>query len=117
MERKKLDLGNVKTQTEAKVFAGRLRGTKCREYFEIESLDSKPDVRVSIVVPKDTLAITTSFFLSFLGPSIRRAGSEAAFADKYEFDCPDYIRPSIREGVERALKPTGSDALSTALGQ
>jgi hypothetical protein len=112
---KKLDLSEVRTTTEAKVFAGRLRGTRCREHFKLESLDADPNLTIQIDVPKDTLAITTSFLLSFLGPSMRKAGTEEAFAKKYVFECPDYIRPSIKEGVERALKPVGSDAVSTAL--
>jgi hypothetical protein len=112
---KKLDLENVRTSPSAKVFAGRLRGAKCREFFHIEALDQNPEVTVRIEVPKDTLAITTSFLLSFLGPSMRKAGTEEAFGKKYVFDCPDYIRPSIKEGVERALKPEASDAISTAL--
>ncbi len=114
---KKLDLGEVKTSTQAKVFAGRVRGARCREHFAVESLDTNTALHVRILVPRDTLAITTSFLLSFLGPSIQKAGSEAAFAEKYEFDCPDYIRPSIQEGIERALKPTGSNALTTALAR
>jgi hypothetical protein len=112
---KKLDLADVRTASEAKVFAGRLRGSKCRAYFHLEELDADPEVKVQIEVPKDTLAITTSFLLSFLGPSMRKAGTEEAFGKKYVFECPEYIRPSIKEGLERALKPFGSDALSTAL--
>ena len=114
---RKLDLGDVRTSTEAKVFAGRSRGTKCRQYFHIESLDADPSVIVRIEVPKDTLAITTSFLLSFLGPSMLKAGTEEAFTKKYVFDCPDYIRPSIKEGIERAFKPIGSDAVSAALAR
>jgi hypothetical protein len=110
-----INLEDVKTATAAHVYAGRLRGSKCREFFKVESLDDNNAVQVRIFVPKDTLAITTSFLLSFLGPSIKKAGSEAAFASKYTFDCPEYIRPSIREGIERALKPAGSDAIYTAL--
>jgi hypothetical protein len=111
-----LNLADVKTAAAAHVYAGRIRGTKCREFFKVESLDNDHAVLVKIFVPKDTLAVTTSFLLSFLGPSIKKAGSEAAFARKYTFECPDYILPSIREGIERALKPAGSDAISTALG-
>jgi hypothetical protein len=112
---KKLDLADVRTSPEAKVFAGRTRGSRCREHFLLEKWDVDPQVTVQIEVPKDTLAITTSFLLSFRGPSMRRAGTEAAFAKKYVIDCPEYIRPSIKEGLERALKPAGSDAVSTAL--
>lgn len=112
---KKLDLADVRTASEARVFAGRTRGAKCRDHFGLEKLDADLNVHIQIEVPKDTLAITTSFLLSFLGPSMQKAGSKEAFAQKFTFECPEYIRPYIQEGLERALKPSGSDAVSTAL--
>lgn len=113
---KTIDLNEVRTQVGARVFAGRTRGSKCRERFGLEDLDSR-QVHVRISVPQDTLAITTSFLLSFLGPSMRKAGSIEAFREKFTIDCPSYIQPAIDEGIRRALKEPGTDALSTALKQ
>lgn len=112
---KTIDLSDVRTQGGAKVFAGRLRGASCRDRFGLAELDSR-NVRVRIRVPEDTLAVTTSFLLSFLGPSMVKAGSAEAFKEKFTIDCPSYIQPSIDEGIRRALHEPGADALSVALG-
>lgn len=112
---KTIDLSDVRTQGGAKVFAGRIRGAKCRERFGLEDLDSR-QVHVRIRVPEDTLAVTTSFLLSFLGPSMIKAGSPEAFRKKFTIDCPSYIQPTIDEGIRRAFHEPGADALSVALG-
>jgi hypothetical protein len=98
----RVDLAEVRTSAESRVFSGRDRGEAARRKFGLPKLDTSDDI-VTVVIPTDTYSINTSFFLGMFGDSIRKLG-RAPFLEKYRFECGDVHRASIREGVDRALK-------------
>lgn len=97
-----VDLGLARTDANAKVFAGRDRGKFCRQKFAIDRLDEQED-DVTIVIPRDIISLNISFFLSFLGDSVRKLGKEG-FEEHYHFDCDPVLVPLIQRGIQQALK-------------
>lgn len=98
----RIDLTEVRTSARSRVFSGRDRGEAARRKFALAKHDSSDDV-VTVVIPGDTYSMNMSFFLGMFGDSVRKLG-RARFYEKYKFECKDVHWPSIREGVDRALK-------------
>lgn len=67
---------------EARVLAGRPRGKSCRDSRDLDYLDTRENVTVSLLVPARIRSVTSSFFLGMLAPSIRRLG-EDGFRRRY----------------------------------
>jgi hypothetical protein len=101
-EAKIVDLGSARTDSHARVFAGRARGTFCRQKFKIEALDEVEE-QVTIVIPADVISLNISFFLSFLGESVRKLGKDD-FKEHYKFECDPILVPLIDQGIDQALK-------------
>lgn len=99
-----LDLADYQSDG-AKIFAGRPRGSAVRNAAQIASFsDSKDDLEVR--VPDGTYAVTSSFFLSLFGQTIRDLGAEE-FRRRVRFtgkDISRVVEQSIWEAVE-AAKP------------
>lgn len=66
----------------AKIFTGRDNGVKAREELNLNRIDEE-DVRVRILVPRDTWGINPSFFGGMFEGSIKKLGRK--FEDKYCF--------------------------------
>lgn len=95
-----LDLGAFRSKG-TKVFAGRGRGRAVRKAVRLEQLDAE-GASVRVVVPEDTYAVNTSFFLGLFGDSIRALGSEL-FRERYRFEGRDISRV-VEDGIEEALR-------------
>ena len=67
----------------SRVFVGRMRGTACRRAADLDAFDHGDEV-VTVVVPDDTLAIATSFFMGMFCESIAALGS-VEFRRRYVF--------------------------------
>jgi hypothetical protein len=98
----KVDLSEVRTSPESRVFSGRERGLAARQKFNIGRLDRDPKP-VTVVIPKDTYSMNMSFFLGMFGESVRSLGRDG-FNAKYRFDSDPVHLQSIEEGIARALK-------------
>ena len=97
-----IDLAQVRTSPESRVFSGRERGLAARQKFNLARLDRDADP-VMILIPRDTYSMNMSFFLGMFGDSVRCLGREG-FSRKYRFDSDPVHIQSIEEGVNRALK-------------
>jgi hypothetical protein len=109
---KMIDLNEARTSFESKVLSGRERGYECREMFHVSKIDTDPETAV-VLIPRDIYSVNTSFFLGLFGDSVRALGREK-FREKYSFECDDIHRPTIIDGIDRALKEatifTGRDS-------
>jgi hypothetical protein len=107
-----IDLGEARSSQEAKVFSGRQRGKHWRRVFGLDHLDRQPGTIV-VKIPRDVFSVNMSFFLGLFGESVRGLTREG-FEAKYQFDCDPVLLPSIRQGVERALKESSALRSSVA---
>lgn len=84
------------------VYAGRPKGDKVREKYNLQEADQE-NRKVKIIIPEETYTINSSFFLGLLGNSIRYSGSKEKFLDRYTFLTPDIFKPKIHDYITRAL--------------
>lgn len=85
------------------VYIGRARGEIVREKLKLDKYDSG-DICVEVIIPDETYAINSSFFLGMFGNSIRKAGTREAFLAKYIFRCNDIFQDVIESCIARALQ-------------
>jgi hypothetical protein len=97
-----IDLAQVRTSPESRVFSGRERGLAARQKFNLTRVDLEPG-KVTILIPQDTYSMNMSFFLGMFGDSVRSLGREG-FNRKYRFESDPVHLQSIVEGINRALK-------------
>jgi hypothetical protein len=83
------------------VFTGRDRGQKARKELKLDELPL--DEVVEVLIPDDTYAVTSSYFLGLFGPSVRELGGEG-FERQFQFKGPDFIVSKIQDWVMRALR-------------
>jgi len=83
------------------VFTGRDRGQKARQDLGLDKLPIDEIVRV--IIPEDTYAVTSSFFLGLFGASVRELGGEG-FEKKFQFEGPAFICGKVPDWIMRALR-------------
>jgi hypothetical protein len=97
----KINLGDYQSP-ESKIFSGQKRGQDLREKLRIDKIE-KEDSPIQIIIPMDTYAVNPSFFLGFLGKSIKSLG-EKIFRTKFQFECSKVIKDNIEEGISYSIK-------------
>src|ERR1035438_4555767 len=80
------------------ILSGRERGTAIRNALRLEALERTGDA-ITVVIPKDVIALNSGFVLNLFGESIRRLG-RAEFERLYCFDAS----PGVLEDIEGAKK-------------
>lgn len=85
------------------VYIGRARGESVRVKLELDMVDSSDEV-INVIIPDDTYAINSSFFLGMFGISIRKAGSREQFLKKYNFKCKSEFLEIVESCIIRALQ-------------
>lgn len=100
-----VDLDRHRTKG-VRVFSGRARGLEVRKKEDLDSRD-EDEQQVTVRIPDDTFAVTSSFFLGLFGPSIKRLG-EDGFHAKYHFEGPgaEEVADLVRYAA-RAVNPLG----------
>ena len=92
------------------ILSGRDIGQDIRKKIDLENLEKQYD-KIEIVLPEYVIGINPSFFLGFLGDSVRNCSSKENFLDKfqiiYDIDKNTYLIEDIEDGIERALKEGG----------
>jgi len=101
MKTQQIDLGDFRSP-ESRVYSGQDRGKTVRKKLKIKETEHQYQI-IKIIIPEDTISLNTSFFLGFLGESVKRYG-EINFRKKFIFDCSVIIQKDIDIGIERALK-------------
>ena len=96
-----LDLNNVRTSADARIFSGRDSGKAARVKLEVERVE-RADDKIIVRIPTDALAVNLSFFLGLFGPSVRKYGAEG-FRDIYTFEGKPIHLRSVEEGIRKAL--------------
>ena len=84
------------------VYTGRSRGRVDRKAFKVDLLDRSAG-SVQIIVPNNIYSMTSSYFLEFLGDSIRYLGEEK-FREKYQIIAPAHVTKKIDDWIARALR-------------
>ena len=87
---------------DCKIFCGRDEGTLVRKKLNLDEFDDTDDT-MHLYISSEVHSITSSFFLSCFGPSIRNLG-EIEFRRKYIFECDTVLLSNVDDGISRALK-------------
>ncbi|EKE05538.1 MAG: hypothetical protein ACD_19C00229G0003 [uncultured bacterium] len=88
------------------VFSGRSKGENLRLRLDLDNKD-KTEGPIEFIIPIDTYAFNSSFFLGLFGDSVRKFKSEEAFLQKYHFKCSPTIFTEIKTHIARALRENG----------
>lgn len=92
------------------ILSGRDTGQIVRKKSNLENEEKKYS-KVIIILPENIIGINPSFFLGFLGDSVRNCSSKDAFLEKfkiiYDIEKNPYLIEDIEDGIERALKEGG----------
>lgn len=91
---------------DCKIFCGRDEGTSARKKLNLDKFDNTDSI-MHISISSEVYSITSSFFLSCFGPSIRKLG-ETEFRRKYIFECDAVLLSNVDDGISRALKTSFS---------
>lgn len=94
-----IDLQEFTRGGEVRNLSGKDRGLYAREQFNLDHHDSLQET-VTVSIPKNVYAISTSFFCGMFGDSYDVLGREGLLK-VYEFDVPDVLWPQIEQGLER----------------
>lgn len=84
-----------------KVLSGRDNGVNLRKRLEIDKIENEND-EIKIIIPQDVFALNSSYFLGWLGKSVRDLGKEN-FEKKYLFECNEIVKLNIEDGINDAL--------------
>ena len=84
-----------------KVLSGRDNGVNLRKKLEIDKKENDND-EIKIIIPQDVFALNSSYFLGWLGKSVRDLGKEN-FEKKYHFACNEIVKLNIEDGINDAL--------------
>lgn len=84
-----------------KVLSGRENGVNLRKKLEIDKKENEND-EIKIIIPQDVFALNSSYFLGWLGKSVRDLGKEN-FEKKYKFECNEIVKLNIEDGINDAL--------------
>lgn len=93
------------TQLLARIFSGDEWGERTRRDARLDRYDEDPHTRVFIVLPTDTLCLSSSFIRGMLGPSVRALGNEcyAKFHVVAGAEKSEYFNQVIRTELEELL--------------
>jgi hypothetical protein len=93
------------------VYVGRANGAQARQRLKIDALDAENGA-VRVLIPDQTYAVNSSFFLGMFGPSLVRFDSREAFLSHYEFQGPEHVLETLKLVIDRALASRGKLALT-----
>ena len=93
------------------VYVGRANGAQARQRLKIDALDAE-DGTVRVLIPDQTYAVNSSFFLGLFGPSLVRFDSREAFLNHYDFQAPEHVLETLKLVIDRALASRGKLALT-----
>lgn len=96
---KTIDLSEYTGNGKVRSLFGKDRGLDARKRYNIDELDSSPDV-VRVIIPEYVYAVSTSFFCGMFGDSYISLGEEKLLT-KYVFQAPDHIWVQIEQGLAR----------------
>ena len=92
----------IELNPEILIYTGRGRGRDDRKRFGLAQRDKLDEV-TEIVVPNQVYTMTSSYFLSLLGDSIRHLGRDL-FMERYKITAPDHVTRKIDDWISRALR-------------
>lgn len=72
------------SQFDGPLFSGRERGESARKKVGLDAIDCS-DAQVNVIMPKDLLTVTSSFFLGMFDKSILHCGTKDKFFEKFHF--------------------------------
>jgi hypothetical protein len=93
------------------VYVGRASGMQVRQRLKIDALDAQQGP-IRVLIPDQTYAVNSSFFLGMFGPSLVRFDSREAFLQHYDFQAPEHVLETLKLVIDRALASRGKLALT-----
>ena len=94
-----IDLNEFTKGGQVRNLSGKDRGLAARERFDLDRYDESRE-QVTVKVPHNVYAISTSFFCGMFGESYVKLGSRG-LREVYRFEMPDVLRPQVEQGIER----------------
>lgn len=86
-----------------RVYVGRPNGEAARRHFKIELLEESGSFPIEVIFPDSARTITSSFFLGMFGNSVRVAGTQEAFLNRFKFKANSRIENEIKVAIQEAL--------------
>lgn len=99
-----IDLTELTEGGQVRNLSGHLRGVAARQKFQLDALDQNEGA-VTVHVPADLYALSSSFFQGMFAESVKRSGSREGFLRKYNFDAPAIVLRQIDSGISASLMP------------
>lgn len=84
------------------VITGRQKGLAVRRRYKLDDINLN-DSRIKILIPDDTVSVSSSFLLGFLGDSMVQLGSRDRFYSVFEIDSPTRFIRTLDSCIDRAL--------------
>jgi hypothetical protein len=98
MSQHNIDLNELTGAGKVRNLSGHDKGSAARKRFDLDALDRLKEP-VSVVVPEDVYAISSSFVQGMFASSLTTLGSLAAFFDHYQFRASGSIIRQIERGL------------------
>ena len=87
---------------QARIFTGRNNGRMARDRFQVKRKFKEAEY-VDVEVPRDTMALNSSFLLGMLGDEMAQCGSRDAFLKRFHFHMPEKFNMQLNLSIDRAL--------------
>lgn len=85
------------------ILSGRDKGENLRKRINLDQMEEQEN-EIVIVIPDSIVSFNSSYFLGLFTESVVKAKSREKFLEKYKFECDEYIRKDIEDGIAEALK-------------
>ena len=96
-----IDLGDHRSG-ESLIFSGRKRGRSVRKSTKLNDVNPDSIDKIKVMVPDDTIIVTSSFILGMIGNVVRKMGMEKS-KKKIKFEGP-INKSTVDEAIYEALR-------------
>lgn len=104
MEQSTINLGIASGDGRVRNLAGKERGLNARDELKIDYYDTV-EGKVTVVVPEEMYAVTSSFFLGLFSKSAKKFKTKNDFLNHYDFVCSSLMKRQIDHGINRCFIP------------
>ncbi len=101
-----INLGDLTAGGEVRNLTAHERGQAARGHYGLEAIDATAEP-VKVIVPREILTLTPSFFQGMFAESVQYFGSREAFLHHYQFDASNLILKQIDRGISASQMRRG----------
>lgn len=101
-----INLGDLTAGGEVRNLTAHERGQAARAHYDLAGLDVAAEP-VKVIVPREILTLTPSFFQGMFAESVLHFGTRDAFLRHYSFDASNLILKQIDRGISASQMRRG----------